>query len=335
LTERGLARLLAKSEQGAEDLAVARGSGPRGARDGFSRGVPPSAAYSFYKLARTLRLDKAQPRPALAIEADVFAAALARYSPVPSFWGGDTRFRDLHDVSGALDDLDDCLARDPTFTEAAELRSDLLLACRDDAGVARAEKSFRGELARWPTDRAHMDLAVVLLGRGDLEGCERELATVRDARGDLLRAELARRKTDDAAAKEKRAAWKNARSGFLARRDLIALARARLLAKDPKAALEAIDEALKVKERDPAHSGLNRAPYGFQVVKALEAAARAALGQGEAAWAALAKAGTKQNLAPEATPAVLKRAPEFAAFRDDAAFVKFLGGAEGESGGDE
>jgi serine/threonine-protein kinase len=335
LAVRGLAGVATGEAEAASLLRRARD-----AREGFGAKGPLEACF-FYRMARTLRLDRRAPDPERAALADDIAAALVPWSPVPTFWAADTRFRDLHDVDHALADLDACVARDPTFVEATELRGELLLACRDEAGVARAEKTLRAELARFETDRAHLDLAVLLLGRRDLDGAARELRAATEdetstPRRELLWAEVDHLAGHEESAAEHRRAFPGKHSGAAARRDLIALARARLLGKDASGALEATGRALAVAESEVRRTGFrNRLPGTSLVAHALEAAAHASLGHVEKALEALGRATSRQGAAAEATPQVLEHTPEFSALRGNPAFARFLESKKGDAADEE
>ncbi|MBI3725399.1 protein kinase, partial [bacterium] len=113
-------------------VSLARGeperaaSALREAREAFGTRAPTEARF-FYDLARNRRLDRAHPDIPGSILADDRAGVLAPWSPIPWFWRGDTELRKQHELASAIDDFDRCMKRDPTFDEAAELRSDLLL----------------------------------------------------------------------------------------------------------------------------------------------------------------------------------------------------------------
>src|SRR5581483_6674771 len=117
------------------------------ARESFAARGPADARY-FLDLAKARRMDRQHRDLDRSLEAGRLARLLAPWSPVPGFWRADLLRRDRKDVAAAAAELGDCLQRDPLFDEAAAIRAELLLARRDQAGLAAAVSAFREEIAR-------------------------------------------------------------------------------------------------------------------------------------------------------------------------------------------
>src|SRR5262249_19569644 len=148
------------------------------------------------------------------------------------------------------------------------IRADLLLARRDKIGQEEAERRFREEIALVRRDRACVDLATLLIGRGALDEAKPLLEGVTEkgvkARALLLRSEIERRSGRSEAARRKgfeaelgRVEPKDAK-GMERRRALIALARCRLIAGDAEGAGKPLYEFEGLD--DPRWSGFARYP---------------------------------------------------------------------------
>jgi serine/threonine-protein kinase len=335
-------------------VALAQGNVPAArahlqkARDGFAARAPNEARY-FLELAHNRRTDRSHRDLPGALDAGERSALLAPWSPIPIFWRADLLEKDRHDVAHALDELDRCLELDPCFDEVADLRAELLFACRDAAGLARAEKAFRREIERCDRGRAHVDLAILLIGRGDLDAARPELdhATGRMAtRALLLQAEIERRTGNAEAATALVKDWSSGqgegKDDYSRRRDLIRLARARLLEHDWKAALAALADVPESYDvRDPQWSGFQRPPTTVRVAHALRGLAAAGMGDAGMAIRELKSAGYQRRsgdrtwaLVPEVTPGALATAPELEAIRGSSELEAVLGRGKQTEGED-
>ncbi len=303
------------------------------ARESFDGHAQGDARY-FYLLAKARRLDRAHKDLEGALHAGALATLLAPWSPVPGFWRADLLRKDRRDPKGATEQLDDCLARDPLFEEAAQIRSELLLARRTVEGLSAATERFRDEIKKTGRERARVDLATILVGQGRLEEAATLLSGISERpfaqRSLLLRAEIEARA--GRSGKELLAEYDGQadRSGMYRRRDMIALARARLIAHDYQGTLAALDRVPEAP--DPRWVLFNRIPSSFDIIHALRATAQAALGKDDQALSELRHAGTQSgsDMAAEATLEILKETGEFDPLRADGRFeaLEHRGGAD-------
>lgn len=303
----------------------------RAARDAFAARGPTEARY-FLDLAKARRTDKQNKDFKSALEAGRLAKLLAPWSPVAGFWRADLERRELHDVLAAIGDFDDCLARDPTFDEVAEIRAELLLARRDKQGLDEATRRFRDEIALVHRDRASVDLATILVGQGAFDEAKALLENITEshalrARALLIASELETRagRSGDKQKRDFETACADAegeRKGAAKRRALIALGRCRLIAGDAKGALQAVQSFPN--GDDGTWSGFQRVPSSYHILQALRAAAHAKLGEDQKALDALEKAASKSlsDMAAEASPGVIELAPEFEKLRSSPEFIE-------------
>ena len=305
----------------------------RSARESFASSAPPEALY-FLNLAKARRMDRQHRDLKGALDAGALAALLAPWSPVPGFWRADLERKDHHAVAAALREYDECLARDPTFDEVAEIRAELLLARRDAEGLALAKSRFREEVSQVHRERAAIDLATLLVGEGKLAEARplldgfksRALAT----RALLLRAMVEDLSGGNGASLRADFDEKTERNLAARRRDLIALARARLVAGDAKGAFAALDPFPT--GEDPRWGIFSRYPDGKEIAHALRAAALAALGRDGEALRELELAASRNvtDMAAEATSEVLGVTKEFEKLTSDREFqrLRTRGGVE-------
>jgi serine/threonine protein kinase len=297
----------------------------RAARESFGANAPQEALY-FLDLAKKRRMDRQRRDLKGALDAGALAALLAPWSPVPGFWRADLERKDHHAVAAALREYDECLARDPTFDEVAEIRAELLLARRDEQGLALAESRFRDEMTRVHRERAAIDLATILVGEGKLEEARPLLDGFKSrtlgTRALLLRAMVEDRSGGNGASLRADFDERTERNAAARRRDLIALARARLIAGDAKGAFAALDPFPT--GEDPRWAGFARYPDGKEIAHGLRAAALAALGRNGDALHELEFAATRNvtDMAAEATAEVLTVTKEFEKLSADSEFQR-------------
>ncbi len=299
----------------------------RTARDSFASSAPQDVLY-FFNLAKARRTDRLHRDLKGAAEAGALAASLAPWSPVPGFWHADLERKDRHDVAAAIRELDECLARDPTFDEVAEIRAELLLARRDADGLAAAEKRFREEIGLVHRERAQVDLATILVGEGKPEEARPLLENLGShalsVRALLLQAEIEKRSGRSDEELLARFQHESDRRSSSRRRDMIALARARLIRGDADGALASLESLTE--GDDPRWIGFARLPDSRETVHALRATALAKLGRDDDALKELERAATRSlsDMAAEATPAILRLTPEFDRLGSNAGFRELL-----------
>ncbi|MEZ0230220.1 MAG: protein kinase [Planctomycetota bacterium] len=290
----------------------------RAAREGFANRGPTEARY-FTDLAKARRIDKQFRDFKASQDASALAMLLAPWSPVPCFWRGDLERRELHEADRALVDYDECLARDPTFDEVAEIRAEVLLARRDPAGLELAAKRFQDEIDKVGRDRARVDLATILIGQGKLDEAKPLLEKVgadspavrAKALVLLIEIEIRAGRGPGKLKDEYDAALKDVQNANSARRRaIIAQARARLIAGDAKGALRALEKVPG--GEDPNWTLFGRIPATTYILSALRGIAHAKLGEDAEAIRALEKAMTKSGseMAAEVTPGFVELAPE-------------------------